>query len=96
MSDPFISEIRVFAGSFAPRGWALCDGQLLAISQNNALFSLVGTVYGGDGSTTFGLPDLRGRVPMHFSSSNSLGNRAGEEGHVLDESEMPAHEHALQ
>ena len=65
MSEPFVGEIRMFAGNFAPRNWAFCDGQLLAISQNNALFSLLGTIYGGDGRTTFGLPDLRGRIPVH-------------------------------
>ena len=65
MSEPFVGEIRMFAGNFAPRGWAFCDGQLLAVSQNDALFSLLGTLYGGDGVSTFGLPDLRGRVPVH-------------------------------
>ncbi len=65
MSEPFVGEIRMFAGNFAPRGWAYCDGQLLAVSQNDALFSLLGTIYGGDGRTTFGLPDMRGRIPLH-------------------------------
>ena len=68
MSEPFVGEIRMFAGNFAPRGWAFCDGQLLAVSQNEALFSLLGTIYGGDGRTTFGLPDMRGRVPLHQGS----------------------------
>jgi microcystin-dependent protein len=84
MSDPFIGEIKMFAGDFAPRGWAFCDGQLLAISQNDALFSLLGTIYGGDGRTTFGLPDLRGRVPIHEGngpglSTHPLGSRGGSE-----------------
>ena len=75
MSEPFVGEIRMFAGTFAPRGYALCDGQLLAISQNDALFSLFGTIYGGDGRTTFGLPDLRGRVPIHMGQGPGLSNR---------------------
>ena len=75
MSDPFVGEIRMFAGMFAPRGNALCDGQLLAVSQYDALFSLLGTMYGGDGRTTFGLPDLRGRVPMHYGSGPGLTPR---------------------
>lgn len=74
MSEPFIGEIRMFAGNFAPRGWALCDGQLLAISQNNALFSLFGTIYSGDGETTFGLPDCRGRSPVHAGDGPGLGS----------------------
>ena len=72
MSEPFVGEVRMFAGNFAPRGWAFCDGQLLAVSQNDALFSLLGTIYGGDGRTTFGLPDLRGRVPIHPGSAPGL------------------------
>ncbi len=84
MSEPFIGEIRMFAGNFAPRGWALCDGQLLSIASNAALFSILGTTYGGDGITTFGLPELRGRVPLHPGSgpglsSYSLGAKAGVE-----------------
>ena len=75
MSEPFVGEIRMFAGNFAPRGWAYCDGQLLAVSQNDALFSLLGTIYGGDGRTTFALPDLRGRVPMHWGSGPGLTPR---------------------
>lgn len=81
MSEPFVGEIRMFAGNFAPRGWALCDGQLLAVSQNDTLFSLLGTTYGGDGSTTFGLPDLRGRVPVHAGTGPGLTPRnLGEKG----------------
>jgi len=84
MPDPFIGEIRMVGFNFAPRGWALCDGQLLPISQNAALFSLLGTIYGGDGRTTFGLPDLRSRVPVHSGqgpglSSYSIGQRSGAE-----------------
>ena len=75
MSEPFIGEIIMFGGNFAPRGWALCDGQLLAINQNSALFSILGTTYGGNGRTTFGLPDLRGRVPMHEGTGPGLSNR---------------------
>ena len=78
MSEPFVGEIRMFAGNFAPRGWAFCDGQLLAVSQNDALFSLLGTIYGGDGRTTFGLPDLRGRVPI--SCRHRAGTFAKETG----------------
>ena len=75
MSEPFVGEIRMFAGNFAPRGWAFCDGQLLAVSQNDALFSLLGTIYGGDGRTTFGLPDLRGRIPLHEGTGPGLSQR---------------------
>ncbi|MEO1370355.1 MAG: tail fiber protein, partial [Acidobacteriota bacterium] len=75
MSEPFVGEVRMFAGNFAPRGWAFCDGQLLAVSQNDALFSLLGTIYGGDGRTTFGLPDLRGRIPIHAGSGPGLSPR---------------------
>ena len=94
MSEPFIGEIVMFGGNFAPRNWALCDGQLLAISSNTALFSILGTTYGGDGRTTFGLPDLRGRVPMHPGngpglSSRRLGERLGEETHFLTAQEVP-------
>jgi microcystin-dependent protein len=101
MSDPFIAEIRMFAGTFAPRGWAFCNGQLLPINQNQALFSLVGTTYGGDGRTTFGLPNLQGRVPMHWGngaglSPRSLGEQAGAEAVTLAANQMPAHTHAAQ
>ena len=97
-ADPFIGEIRIFAGTFAPQGWAFCDGQLLAIAQNTALFSLLGTNYGGDGRTTFGLPDLRGRVPMHAGSGPGLtprylGQTGGQEHVTLNESQIPAHTH---
>ena len=100
MADPFIAEIRIFAGNFAPRYWAKCDGQLLAISQNTALFSLVGTTYGGNGKTTFGLPDLRGRAPMHTGAgagltSRALGESAGAEAVTLQPNQIPAHSHAL-
>ena len=88
MSDPFIAEIRIWANNFAPRGWAYCNGQLLAIAQNTALFSLIGTIYGGDGRTTFALPDLRGRVPIHAGSGpglspRKLGAKAGSENETL-------------
>jgi len=101
MSEPFIGEIRMFAGNFAPRGWAFCDGQLVAISQNDALFSLFGTIYGGDGRTTFALPDLRGRLPVHQGQGPSLpqwrmGQRAGAETVTLSAGELPAHQHGLQ
>ena len=100
MSEPFIGEIRMFAGNFAPRGWALCDGQLLSISEYSALFSLLGTIYGGDGRTTFGLPELRGRVPMHSGSGPGLtprsqGQRSGSEQLTLTIQNMPAHTHRL-
>lgn len=81
--------------NFAPRGWAFCDGQLLPINQNQALFSLLGTTYGGDGRVTFALPDLRGRTPLHESDELRLGSRAGEESHVLTDDEMPSHTHAM-
>lgn len=94
--EPFLSEIRIFAVTNAPpKGWALCNGQLLPINQNQALFSLLGTTYGGNGQTTFGLPDLRGRVPLHFGSGHSLGERAGQEAHTLTISEMPTHNHPV-
>ena len=96
--DPFIGQIIMFGGNFAPRGWALCDGQLLSISQNSALFSILGTTYGGDGRTTFGLPDLRGRVSMHPGtgpglSPRSLGQKTGAETETLTENNMPSHTH---
>jgi microcystin-dependent protein len=100
MSDPFYGEIRMFAGTFAPERWGLCDGQLLPISQNDALFSLLGTTYGGDGETTFGLPDLRGRVPVHVGtgrelSPRPLGQQGGTETETLTVSQLPAHTHDL-
>ena len=101
MSEPFVGEIRMFAGNFAPRGWAFCDGQLLAVSQNDALFSLLGTIYGGDGRTTFGLPDLRGRIPIHAGtgpglSPRRLGAKGGAENVRLTTNQLPSHNHALQ
>ena len=95
MSDPYLGEIRMFAGTFAPRGWALCQGQLLSISSYQALFSLLGTYYGGDGRTTFALPDLRGRFPMHASSGHPLGQKSGTETVTLSASELPPHSHSL-
>ena len=95
MADPFLSEIRLFSFDFAPRGWALCDGQLLPINQNQALFALLGTRYGGNGQTTFALPDLRSRVPIHVGSGHTLGEVGGEQAHTLTGNEMPAHSHAM-
>ncbi|MEZ5940530.1 MAG: tail fiber protein [Planctomycetaceae bacterium] len=101
MATPFVGEIRIFAGNFAPRGWALCDGQLLAVSQNDALFSLLGTIYGGDGRTTFGLPDLRGRVPVHMGTGPGLtevrqGAKSGQENVTLTVNQIPNHNHPAQ
>ena len=101
MSDQFVAEIRMFGGNFAPVGWALCDGQLMPISQNTALFSLLGTTYGGDGKSTFALPDLQGMAPMHAGqgpglSLRDLGETAGEESVILIQNEMPQHSHAVQ
>jgi microcystin-dependent protein len=98
MSEPFIGEIRMVGFNFAPRGWALCNGQLLSIASNNALFSLLGTIYGGDGRTTFALPNLQGRVPMHYGSGAGLsprliGEAAGQESVSLTEAQLPAHTH---
>ncbi|MEM7353250.1 MAG: tail fiber protein [Acidobacteriota bacterium] len=98
MSEPFVGEIRMFAGNFAPRGWAFCDGQLLAVSQNDALFSLLGTIYGGDGRTTFGLPDLRGRIPLHAGtgpglSQRRLGSKSGAEKVTLTTNQLASHSH---
>jgi len=100
MSEPFVGEIRLFGGNFAPRGWAMCDGQLLPISQNQSLYSLLGTTYGGDGRTTFGLPDLRGRMAMHPGEGpgltpRQLGQKGGYERVALSADEMPAHVHAI-
>ena len=99
MSEPFVGEIRMFAGNFAPRSWALCDGQLLQVSQNDALFSLQGTIYGGDGRTTFGLPDLRGRIPIHQGTGpglnqRRLGSKGGEERVTLTASQLGSHRHS--
>ncbi|NND33137.1 MAG: phage tail protein [Saprospiraceae bacterium] len=99
MSEPFLAEVRMVGFNFAPRGWAFCDGQILPISQNQSLYSLLGTTYGGDGRTSFALPDLRGRTPIHEGSSNgsnhSLGQKSGEETHTLNAAEMPQHTHQL-
>jgi len=100
MSEPFIAEIRIFASNFAPRGWAFCNGQLLPISQNTALFSLIGTTYGGDGRTTTGLPDLQGRAPMHPGTgpglaSRRLGQEGGVESVTLSEAQNPSHNHTI-
>ena len=96
MSEPFISEIRMMSFNFAPKYWALCNGQTMAINQNQALFSLLGTTFGGNGQTTFALPDLRGRSPIHMDSVSRLGESAGEEYHALTASELPTHSHAIQ
>jgi microcystin-dependent protein len=93
MAEPFLSEIRIMSFSYAPKGWAQCNGQLLPISQNQALFSLLGTTYGGDGRVNFALPDLRGRVPIHETDGFILGQRGGEQAHTLTMSEMPLHAH---
>ena len=95
MSEPFLSEIRIMSFSFAPKGWALCNGQLLPINQNQALFSLLGTTYGGDGRVNFALPDLRGRSQLHVGGGHTLGERGGEENHTLSLAELPTHTHAL-
>ena len=93
MSEPFLSEIKIMSFSFAPKGWALCNGQLLPINQNQALFSLLGTTYGGDGRVNFALPDLRTRVPIHVGSGHTLGEKGGEASHTISLSEMPQHQH---
>jgi microcystin-dependent protein len=93
MAEPFLSEIRIMSFGFPPKGWALCDGQLLPINQNQALFSLLGTTYGGDGRVNFGLPNLQGRAPIHVGSGHTLGERGGEQAHTLSISELPTHTH---
>lgn len=95
MAEPFLSEIRIMSFVFAPKGWALCNGQLLPINQNQALFSLLGTTFGGDGRVNFGLPDFRGRTPIHVGSGHTLGERGGEQAHTLNITELPTHAHAL-
>lgn len=94
MSEPFLAEIRMVGFNFAPRGWAFCDGQILPINQNQSLYSLLGTTYGGDGRTSFALPDLRGRVPIHVNAEHREGQKSGEETHTLQTNEMPQHNHA--
>ena len=94
MAEPFLSEIRIMSFQFAPKGWALCNGQLLPINQNQALFSLLGTTFGGDGRVNFALPDLRGRTPIHVGSGHTLGERGGEQAHTLSIAELPTHVHA--
>jgi microcystin-dependent protein len=95
MAEPFLSEIRIFSFNFPPRGWALCNGQLLPINQNQALFALLGTTYGGNGQTTFALPNLQGRVPIHTGAGHTLGETGGEENHTLTINELPAHTHLM-
>lgn len=95
MSEPFLAEIRIVGFNFAPRGWAFCDGQILPINQNQSLYSLLGTTYGGDGRTTFALPDLRSRTPIHRDSNHQLGQKSGEETHTLSAAETPQHTHAF-
>jgi microcystin-dependent protein len=96
MAQPYVGEIRIFAGNFAPAGWQLCEGQLLPISENETLFNLIGTTYGGDGQSTFSLPDLRGRVPLHFGNSFTLAETGGVETVTLTVQQIPAHDHPLQ
>lgn len=93
MSESYLGEIRMFAGNFAPQGWALCDGSIISISENEALFSLLGTTYGGNGQTTFALPDLRGRIPVHPSSTIPQGSKSGTETVTITSSELPQHTH---
>lgn len=95
MAEPFLSEIRLMSFTFAPKGWALCNGQLLPINQNQALFSLLGTTFGGDGRVNFALPDLRGRTPIHVGSGHTLGERGGEQAHTLSIAELPTHTHVV-
>src|SRR5947207_15837598 len=96
MSSPYVGEIRMFGGNFAPVGWALCQGQLLPISENDVLFNVIGTTYGGDGQNTFALPDLRGRVPIHQGNSHVLGENGGAESVTLTVQQIPAHSHSTQ
>jgi microcystin-dependent protein len=95
MAEPFLAEIRLMSFVFAPKGWALCNGQLLPINQNQGLFSLLGTTFGGDGRVNFALPDLRGRVPIHTGGGHTLGERGGEQAHTLSIAEIPTHTHVL-
>lgn len=93
MAEPFLAEIRLMSFNFAPKGWALCNGQLLPINQNQALFSLLGTTFGGDGRVNFALPDVRGRAPIHVGGGHTLGERGGEQAHTLSIAELPTHTH---
>lgn len=95
MAEPFVSEIRIMSFGYAPPGWALCNGQLLSVNQNQALFSLLGTNWGGDGRTMFALPDLRGRTPIHVGGTHALAERGGEQAHTLSIAELPQHTHIL-
>ena len=95
-SQPMVGEIRMFAGNYPPNGWAFCDGSLISISENDVLFTLIGTTYGGDGQTTFALPDFRGRAPISVSSGNSMGQMGGTETVTLTVSQIPAHRHPMQ
>jgi microcystin-dependent protein len=95
MAEPFLSEIRIMSFNFAPKGWALCNGQLMPINQNQALFSLLGTTFGGDGRINFGLPELRSRTPIHVGNGHTLGERGGEQAHTLTLAEMPTHIHQM-
>ena len=96
MSQPYVGEIRMFGGNFAPNGWAFCQGQLMSIAENDTLFQLIGTTYGGDGQTTFGLPNLTGRVPIHIGSGFNLGQLAGTETVTLTTAQIPLHPHSFQ
>src|ERR1700760_5131952 len=96
MAEPFLSEIRLMSFGFPPKGWAQCNGQLLPINQNQALFSLLGTTYGGDGRVNFGLPNLQGRTPIHMGSGHTLGEVGGEQAHTLSIAEIPTHVHTAQ
>ncbi|CAI9412555.1 phage tail protein [Nocardioides sp. T2.26MG-1] len=95
MAEPYLGEIRIMSVNFAPKDWAMCNGQLLPINQNQGLFSLLGTTYGGDGRVNFGLPNLQGRVPIHVGSWHVLGDRGGEQAHTLSIAELPTHTHPL-
>jgi microcystin-dependent protein len=95
MAEPFLSELRIMSFNFAPKGWAMCNGQLLPINQNQALFSLLGTTFGGDGRVNFALPDLRGRTPIHVGSGHTVGEKGGEQAHTVTISEMPTHPHMV-
>jgi microcystin-dependent protein len=95
MAAPFISEIRIFSFGYAPKGWAQCNGQLLPMNQNQALYALLGTTYGGNGTTNFALPDFRGRAAMHAGDNHTLGERGGEQAHTLTVSELPTHSHVV-